>query len=148
MKQNLKKGIKYEENFECETIEALAVENGENPVEQRISDSGISNANINDDEKRQIFDTVYDDIYEVVLPNTLWGIHRSEERRYIAFTLFNANEMKCTIAVKITDNFNLKVFINGEQQTDEALDELSVDTLTKLLAQLNENADLQKTKCP
>lgn len=28
---------------------------------------------LSDDEMRQIFDTVYDDIYEVVLPNTLWG---------------------------------------------------------------------------
>lgn len=28
---------------------------------------------LSDEEKHQIFDTVYDDIYEVVLPNTLWG---------------------------------------------------------------------------
>lgn len=28
---------------------------------------------LSDEEKHQIFDAVYDDIYEVVLPNTLWG---------------------------------------------------------------------------
>ena len=28
---------------------------------------------LTDDEKNHIFDSVYDDIYEVVLPNTLWG---------------------------------------------------------------------------
>lgn len=28
---------------------------------------------LSDEEKHQIFDTVYDEIYEVVLPNTLWG---------------------------------------------------------------------------
>lgn len=28
---------------------------------------------LSDEEKHEIFDTVYDDIYEVVLPNTLWG---------------------------------------------------------------------------
>lgn len=28
---------------------------------------------LSDEEKHQIFDGVYDDVYEVVLPNTLWG---------------------------------------------------------------------------
>lgn len=30
-------------------------------------------AKLSDEEKHQMFDTVYDDVYEVVLPNTLWG---------------------------------------------------------------------------
>lgn len=29
--------------------------------------------------KRKIFETIYDDIYEVMLPNTLWSIHRDPE---------------------------------------------------------------------
>lgn len=143
-----KKAAKYAENFECENVETLVAENGDDPAEQRTIDSVVSSASISDDVKRQIFDAVYDDIYEVVLPTTLWGIHRDpEERRYIAFTLFDANDMKCAIAVKITDNFNLKIFLNGVQQTEETLDELSVDTLTKLLNQLNENTDSGIGKC-
>lgn len=95
------------------------------------------------EEKHQIFEAVYDDIYEVVLPNTNWGIHRDpeEERRYIAFTLFDANKMNCSVAVKITDTFDLHVYANGVHKTSETLPELSVDILTKLVNQLNENAE-------
>lgn len=99
---------------------------------------------LDDDAKRQIFDTVYDDIYEVVLPNTLWGTHRDEYRQYIAFTLFDATAMNCLIAVKITDTFNLNVYMNGVQQTNEELCELNVEALTKLLNELNETCEQEK----
>lgn len=98
---------------------------------------------LSDEEKRQIFDSVYDDIYEVVLPNTLWGIHRDpEERQYIVFTLFDAIAMKCSIAVKITDTFTLTISDHGEEKTANTLNELSVETLSKLLSELNENTNL------
>lgn len=96
------------------------------------------------EEKRQIFDTVYDEIYEVVLPNTLWGIHRDpEERQFIAFTMFDGNKMSCSIAVKVTDAFELKVYTNGAEKSTEILKELNIDSLTKLLSQLNENINLE-----
>lgn len=50
--------------------------------------------------------------------------------------------MNCSIAVKISNDFNVNVFVNGVKQSEDTLDELSVDTLTKLLTQLNESADL------
>lgn len=135
--------LKIDKGFECEPIESLGAENGDNPAEQRVTSPLISNEMIKDEVKRQTFDAVYDDIYEVVLPNTLWGIHRDpEERTYIAFTLFNAKDMNCSIAVKISNDFNVNVFVNGVKQSEDTLDELSVDTLTKLLTQLNESADL------
>lgn len=114
------------------------------PSEQKTKAKSKQNGvnRLTDDDKRQIFDTVYDDIYEVVLPNTLWGIHRDpEDRQYIAFTMFNADTMNSSIAVKITDTFNLKVFANGAQKTCETLLELSVDILTKLVNQLNDCAE-------
>lgn len=44
------------------------------PKSKRNSRSKIkTETKLSDEEKHQIFDTVYDDIYEVVLPNTLWG---------------------------------------------------------------------------
>lgn len=104
---------------------------------------------LDDDAKRQIFDTVYDDIYEVVLPTTLWGTHRDEYRQYIAFTMFDPIAMNCLIAVKITDTFNLYVHVNGVQQTNEELYELNVEALTKLLNELNDTSEHEKVpKCP
>lgn len=52
--------------------------------------------------------------------------------------------MQCSIAVKITTTFDLNVFVNGVQKSSETLDELSVDVLTKLLNQLNQNSDIAK----
>lgn len=102
--------------------------------------NGTKNEGPSDEEKRLIFDAVYDDIYEVVLPNTLWGIHRDpEDRQYIAFTMFDANKMNSSIAVKITDTFSVKVLANGVERPDETLTELSVDILTKLVNRLNES---------
>lgn len=73
------------------------------------------------------------------------GIHRDpEDRQYIAFTLFDASNMQCSIAVRITTTFDLNVFVNGVQQSNETLDELSVDVLTKLLNELNQNVDTAK----
>lgn len=73
------------------------------------------------------------------------GIHRDpEERQYIAFTMFDAIQMKCSIAVKITNTFELNVFVNGTQTSTETLNELSVDVLTKLLNQLNQNTEIAK----
>lgn len=102
----------------------------------------ITKHSLSIEEKHQIFDAVYDDIYEVILPNTLWGIHRDpEDRQYIAFTLFDAKQMNCSIAVKITDNFELQTYRNGAQESSEILNELNVEVLTKLLNQLNEFAE-------
>lgn len=134
--------LKIDKGFECEPIEGIGAEIEDNLAEQRVTSPPISNEMISDEVKRQTFDAVYDDIYEVVLPNTLWGIHRAEERRYIAFTMFNAKDMNCSIAVKISNDFNVNVFVNGVKQSEDKLNELSVDTLTKLLNQLNESADL------
>lgn len=58
--------------------------------------------------------------------------------------MFDASQMQCSIAVKITTTFDLNVFVNGVQKSSETLDELSVDVLTKLLNQLNQNSDIAK----
>lgn len=97
---------------------------------------------LSDEEKRQIFDTIYEDLHDLQLPNPLWGIHRDpEQRRYIAFTMFDANQMKCSIAVKITDTFDLNVFADGIQKSSDTLNELSLDSVAKLLHKFSENVN-------
>ncbi|XP_055300746.1 uncharacterized protein LOC129567660 [Sitodiplosis mosellana] len=143
----IKDGAQCEENNEWDTVAVFDVDTTESPKVQRINAKSQPNGvktqdGLSDAEKRQIFDTVYDDIYEVVLPNTLWGIHRDpEDRQYIAFTMFDASAMNSAIAVKITDTFSAKVFANGVEKTSETLPELSVEVLTKLVNQLNESAE-------
>lgn len=44
------------------------------PKSSKISRLNVeAEIKLSDEEKRQIFDTIYDDSYEIVLPNTLWG---------------------------------------------------------------------------
>lgn len=121
------------------------VDTTESPTRQKKCSKSQTNGakssdGLSDDEKRLIFDAVYDDIYEVVLPNTLWGIHRDpEDRQYIAFTMFDANKMNSSIAMKITNTYSVKVLANGVEKPSETLTELSVDVLTKLVNRLNES---------
>lgn len=141
--------IKEIEQEDVEIVPTIDVENAENKLSPSDAQSPKSKPNgrvkttaknsLSDEEKHQIFDAVYDDIYEVTLPNTLWGIHRDpEDRQFIAFTLFDTSKMNCSIAVKITDNFNLHVYKNGAQETSETLNELNIDVLSKLLNQFND----------
>lgn len=145
--------MKCEEITECDTV-TFDIETSPSPTRQRIKTeskpNGVKTSNhLSIEKKREIFDAIYDDIYEVVLPNPLWGIHRDpEDRQYIAFTTFNANKMNgCySIAVYIADTFDLKVFANGVQKTTKTLPELSVEIISKLVNQINEEETGQS--CP
>ncbi|XP_035913879.1 uncharacterized protein LOC118512885 [Anopheles stephensi] len=39
-------------------------------------------------EKESIFEDLYDNIYEVELPSTLWGVHREPDSKFVAFSRF------------------------------------------------------------
>ncbi|XP_031622805.1 uncharacterized protein LOC116340451 [Contarinia nasturtii] len=144
--------IQHNEDDECDTAIRFEEDNIEVENDQKtigIKNGGADSTNNLIEEKRQIFDAVYDDIYEVVLPNENWGIHRDpDRRRYIAFTMFDAIKMNCSVAIKITNAFDLKVYANGVHKTNEILPELSVDIITKLVNQINESAEqgLEKVK--
>lgn len=140
--------IKKDEGIECEAIDNLEDDVEIVQTELRSSKSTPKDDRVepmmSSDDMRQIFDTVYDDIYEIVLPNTLWGIHRDpEERQFIAFSMFDVKQMCSSIAVKVTDTFELKVYVNGKERSTETLKELSVDSITKLLNHLNESSNVE-----
>ncbi|XP_052898024.1 uncharacterized protein LOC128304826 [Anopheles moucheti] len=48
-------------------------------------------------EKESIFEELYDNIFEVELPSTLWGVHREPDRKFVAFSRFEWHEKdNCT----------------------------------------------------
>lgn len=125
--------------FEFESNEIHAENKPKNSIKS-IKNGAVKSkaAKLSAAQKRQIFDTIFDDVYEVVLPSMSWGIHRDEDRQWIMFSLVDANEMKQSILVKITDKFDLTVQTN-DQRSNDTLNELTVDSLSKLLNHLNEN---------
>lgn len=88
--------------------------------------------------KRKTFEIIYDDIYEVVLPSTLWGIHRDPDQKFIAFTQFDPVKMNCSKTVYVSNAFEIYGAINGANVFNETIDELSVEYLSKMLGDLDE----------
>lgn len=88
--------------------------------------------------KQKMFETIYDDIYEVVLPSTLWGIHRDPEQKFIAFTQFDAVKMNCSKSLYVSSTFEMHATICGTNVSHEMADVLSVELLSKALSELDE----------
>lgn len=92
------------------------------------------------EEKEQIFDSVYDDVYEIVLPTTLWGIHRDPNRKYITFTKFDVDKMACSKILHVNNDFEIKISIDGILKKSADMDIVSVEVLTDLLNELDESS--------
>lgn len=88
--------------------------------------------------KQKIFETIYDDIYEVVLPNTLWGIHRDPDQKFIAFTQFDSVKMNCGKLLLVSNTFRIRAFVGGVEVSKEAVNALSVESISKALCELDE----------
>lgn len=90
------------------------------------------------EQREQIFDSIYDDVYEIVLPTTLWGIHRDSDRKYITFTKFDVDKMACSKILHVNIDFEIKISIDGVLKKTTNVDIVSVDVLTHLLNELDE----------
>lgn len=95
-------------------------------------------------ERQVIFESIYDDIYEVVLPTTLWGIHRDPERKFIVFTEFDENTMSTAKLLHVSDTCEMKAYIHQEEVQLLKRDNLSVDTLTDALSELDELCNIDE----
>jgi len=66
-----------------------------------------------DDEILEHFENLYDEVHDVTLPNTLYGINRCPDRQFIVFNEFNAKSMGFKKYLFIDSSLNCKVYING-----------------------------------
>lgn len=106
---------------------------------EKLNETGEDAAETQDENaKQKMFDTIYDDIYEVVLPSTLWGIHRDPEQKFIAFTQFDAAKMNCNKSLYVSSTFEMHATICGTNVSHEMADALSVELLSKALSELDE----------
>lgn len=86
-----------------------------------------------------MFESIYDDIYEVVLPNTLWGIHRDPDRRFIVFSEFDASIMNTAKLLHISDSLEMKAFIYNTEIQITKRGDLSIEILTDALSELDDH---------
>lgn len=88
----------------------------------------------------ELFETFYDEVFEVILPSTLWGIHRDPDREYLAFTQFNQTEMNTTKIFHIDSKLHYKLILNNNLYVEKSLstEELNVEKITEILGEFDE----------
>lgn len=98
--------------------------------------------------KQKAFDMLYDEVYDVELPSTLWGIHRDPNQKFITFTRFDPVQMNCNRVLHVTNTFELQALVDGVHVLREARDELSIVFLTNTLNELDERGQQNANEKP
>lgn len=98
------------------------------------------------DNDKAIFESIFDDVFEVVLPTTLWGIHRDPERKFIAFSEFDANSMTTVKLLYVSSTLELKTFLHNVELQKSKRTDLSVETLTTSLNELDDTRACETLK--
>lgn len=96
----------------------------------------------NSEEKLTMFETLYDEAFDVTLPSLLWGIHRDPERKFIAFSKFDAAKMTISKLMHISDKFHCTTHVNSERWTSKILnlEQLAVEHVSTILDELDKEA--------
>lgn len=83
--------------------------------------------------KEATFDNLYDDIFEVELPSTLYGVHRDPDRTFIAFTLVDGKSCATAKAVRIDRRLCTKLMLRGRTVQTTEHEDLTVDDIQDIL---------------
>lgn len=86
-----------------------------------------------------LFDGIYEDIYEVTLPNTLWGVHRDPNRMFIVFSYFDAETCSTSKLVHVDSAMNAQIYVRGKSiKKWLSSSSLSIEYLTSLVSEVDE----------
>ncbi|XP_058442674.1 uncharacterized protein LOC131425098 isoform X2 [Malaya genurostris] len=83
------------------------------------------------------FEALYDDVYEVELPSTLWGIHRDLEKTFITFTEFNKDSMNIRKYLYIDQQLQYRMVVGQRIMKKGTLENVSTEALSELLSTLD-----------
>jgi pentatricopeptide repeat protein len=84
------------------------------------------------------FDGLFDDIFEVVLPSTLWGFHRDPARQFIAFSEFSSKYMAVLKTVTIDVKFQYKFCLRSSTVLSGIVKSGDPEEVSRLLAEMDE----------
>lgn len=91
-----------------------------------------------DEATKAAFENIYDDIYEVILPSTLWGVHRDPDHQFIAFSLFDLATMSTSKVLHVSNAFESRAYLYNQLISNDKLKDLTVDILTNILSDMDE----------
>lgn len=93
----------------------------------------------NDEDVLEIFENLYDEVHDVTLPNTLFGINRCPDRTFIVFNEFNFKIMGFNKYLFIDNSLNCKIYINGNVTTEKLSKEnCNTEFISDWLDRINE----------
>lgn len=84
------------------------------------------------------FETLFDDVYEVELPSTLWGIHRDLEKTFICFSEFSKDTMNVRKYFFIDRYLQYRMAVGQRVMKRGTLPNGSTESISELLNKLDE----------
>lgn len=84
------------------------------------------------------FDNLFDSVFEVVLPTTLWGVHRSPHQKRIMFVCIDEEQLNIHKMLIVDDSGELKMYLMTRLIREEnwPVDILTPERLSDMLAEL------------
>ena len=110
-------------------------EHHDKPIEPQVSTE-------DDEKKREMFDNLYDEAFDVTMPSLLWGIHRDPERKFIAFSEFNQETLSASKIVLISDTLNYKTVIKSQLASSKVLkaEDVTTENFSTILDELEKES--------
>lgn len=95
---------------------------------------------VDEDKVQKLFETLYENIFEVTLPNTLWGIHRCPKQTAIFFSYVDPNQLRTTKMVSIMLDGKIKVLFGHRLMSEQNLVThiASVESLSEMINEVDE----------
>lgn len=115
-----------------------------NKLHELYQSSIQSNDHLTEEEREKslaIFETLYDEAFDVELPSLLWGIHRDPERKFIAFTEFNQQLMNVSKTVIVYDTLSTDLKVNGITKVQDCLTRNSESSVTEEMGTILDGFD-------
>lgn len=84
------------------------------------------------------FEALYDEVYEVELPSTLWGIHRDVLRTFISFTEFSKENMNIRKCLFIDRYLQYRMVVGQRTMKRGTLPTGSTECVNALLTKLDD----------
>ncbi|KAM7347977.1 uncharacterized protein ACRADG_007443 [Cochliomyia hominivorax] len=87
----------------------------------------------------ELFNLLYDKVYDVLMPNTLWGIHRCPKRSLICFSYMDILKFQVTKMISIYEDSLIQLIFNGTViKTLKLVEDVTdLDSLSVLLIQVD-----------
>lgn len=88
-------------------------------------------------ELNEEFEMLYDEVFEVTLPSTLWAIQRDPEKSFIVFSCFDEKCMGNIKTVFLDNKNKMRLFIRQKCVIEDKNDIFTTDHINNLLDEID-----------